>query len=84
MTPTIRIGILECDTPLDRTRDKYGGYGGVFKALLDAGAKYIGFPGDNLQVSTYDVVDKMEYPDLNDVDGILMTGSSMSAAIPLL
>lgn len=75
----LRIAILECDTPLDGTRAKYGGYGGVFTALLKAGADALSFPNlsstSGLQLSQYDVVTAQEYPDLENVDGILISGS---------
>ena len=62
---------------MTNTREKYGGYGGVFTALLKAGAKHIELPESSLQLTAYDVVGRMEYPNLEDIDGILMTGSSM-------
>ena len=34
----IRIAILECDEPIGRTKEKYGGYGNLFAELLDKGA----------------------------------------------
>lgn len=81
MRPPLRIAILECDTPLEQTREKYGGYGGVFKALLEAGADALGQPElisskKGLELSTFDVVYKQEYPELNDIDAVLLTGSS--------
>ena len=72
----LRIAILENDTPLEGTRAKYGGYGGVFKTLLNSAAADLpGFSPDNLVLSTYDVVTKQEYPSLDDVDAILLSGS---------
>ena len=35
----LRIAILEADTPLPNTKKQYGGYGGVFEALLKRGAR---------------------------------------------
>lgn len=80
MKPPLRIAILECDTPLAETRGKYGGYCGVFKALLAAGADSLEQPDvisseKGLEISCFDVVDKMEYPDLEEVDAVLITGS---------
>ena len=74
----LRIAILECDTPLAHTKAKYGGYGGVFSALLHAGASSLRLPADSLSISKWDVVEKREYPNLEDIDAILMTGSSTS------
>ena len=81
MKKPISIAALECDTPLTNTKARYGGYGGVFEALLKAGAKLssgLPDPDVNLQVSTWQVETHPDrYPDLSDVDAILITGSSM-------
>ena len=85
MKPPLRIAILECDTPADRTREKYGGYGGVFKVLLEAGAialddpKLSSLPNNGLEISKFDVVNMEEYPVLSDIDAILLTGSRFNA-----
>ncbi|KAI9703896.1 MAG: hypothetical protein M1836_007670 [Candelina mexicana] len=78
----LRIAILECDTPLEGTRAKYGGYGGLFKVLLQAGADALGQPEvissrKGMEVTMWDVVTAQTYPDLADIDAILLTGSSM-------
>jgi hypothetical protein len=72
----IRIAILECDTPTPQTQAKYGGYGGVFKTLLDTGAESIGFPSEKLKLSYFDVVGEQAYPNLDQVDAVLLSGSS--------
>lgn len=79
MQKKVRLAILECDTPLSKTAKQYGGYGGVFKVLLSAGAKAEGLdPESVLDMSLYQVVDKPEtYPDPDSIDAILLTGSSM-------
>ena len=74
--PPLRIAILECDTPLDGTRAKYGSYGGVFSALLHAGAAQLS-PPPELDLSYYDVVTAMEYPKLEGLDAVLLSGSRM-------
>ncbi|KAI9709600.1 MAG: hypothetical protein M1828_002408 [Chrysothrix sp. TS-e1954] len=83
MKPPLRIAILECDTPLDQTREKYGGYGGVFKALLHAGANALGdervSAEGGLDISTWDVVNKQDYPDHDEIDAILITGSRFNS-----
>jgi len=83
MKPPLRIAILECDTPLTDTRSRYGGYGGVFTALLKAGADSLGQPDvlsskHGLDISCYEVVEKMQYPELQNIDAVLLTGSSTS------
>ncbi|KAJ9644671.1 hypothetical protein H2199_003634 [Coniosporium tulheliwenetii] len=80
MKPPLRIAILECDTPLTRTKSKYGGYGGVFKSLLEAGADALGQPDlvsskKGLDITTYDVVNEERYPTLENVDAVLISGS---------
>jgi hypothetical protein len=84
--PTLRIAILECDTPLDKVLDKYGSYGDIFTALLKQASEEVTPEGGEkveVQCTNYDVVDKQEYPeDLSKVDAILMTGSSKFARSP--
>jgi hypothetical protein len=79
MKTPLRIAILECDTPPDDLVAKYGKYGKVFTTLLEAAANDLGKPGfskDDLELSAYDVVTEQKYPDLNDVDAVLISGSS--------
>ena len=71
----LRIAILECDSPLDGTRAKYGSYGGVFTSLLQAAAVASEIPTTSLSISTYDVVTAQVYPSLDDIDGVLLSGS---------
>ena len=78
--PTLRIAILECDTPLDKVLNKYGSYGDIFTALLKQASAEVTAQGAEevkVECKSYDVVSKQEYPeDLSKVDAILMTGSS--------
>lgn len=82
MKPPLRIAILECDTPLEQVKKRFGSYGDVFTALLKSGADSLNEPDTisssrGLEFSCYDVVNDMErYPDTNDIDAIFMTGSS--------
>ncbi|RMZ89700.1 hypothetical protein DV736_g3094, partial [Chaetothyriales sp. CBS 134916] len=78
----LRVAILECDSPLPHTQAKFGGYGGVFQALLRSGAKLLerpdpehGFDFSNHQIET----DPESYPSLSDLDAILLTGSRYDA-----
>ncbi|KAG2420139.1 hypothetical protein HFD88_004939 [Aspergillus terreus] len=80
MRPPLRIAVLECDTPVEKVDQKYKGYRGVFAALLHASAQAIGQPDrldptSGLVISGWDVVSKQEYPNLEDVDVLLLTGS---------
>jgi hypothetical protein len=79
--PRLRIAVLECDQPIGKTKERYGGYGGLFKDLLDRGATHLaeqtGERRAELEISKFDIVNKDIYPQLDDVDAILLTGSSM-------
>ena len=74
----LRIAVLECDTPLPNTKAKFGGYGGVFELLLKSGARSLGRPDPDtgLKFTNHQVeIDPNNYPDLNEIDAILITGS---------
>lgn len=75
----LRVAILECDTPIGRTKEKYGGYGNLFKELLHNGVKEVrekdGVEVPELDVRKYDVVNEELYPSLEDVDAVLLSGS---------
>jgi Glutamine amidotransferase class-I len=79
LLPPIRIAILECDTLLPPIRAKYGGYGGLFKGLLSVGADALNHPNlsseHGLSLTNWDVVEAQEYPLLDDIDAILISGS---------
>ncbi|KAK4979489.1 hypothetical protein LTR66_003537 [Elasticomyces elasticus] len=86
MHPPLRIAILECDTPLDRTRAKYGGYGGVFEELLGKGADELNMPdvirsgkGGGMDITKWDVEKDETYPNIDDIDAILITGSKRNS-----
>ncbi|OKP12026.1 hypothetical protein PENSUB_2384 [Penicillium subrubescens] len=80
MRPPLRIAILECDTPLPDADSRYNGYGGVFTALLKSSAKTLNqsdrFDSEiDLQISRWDIMNGIEYPKLEDVDAVLLSGS---------
>lgn len=79
--PPLRIAVLECDTPVDKINTKYDGYWGVFSSLLRASARSLEQPDrldpdSGLDITRWDVVTAQEYPKLEDVDALLLTGSS--------
>lgn len=78
MTPKpYRIAILECDTPPPDVTAKFGRYDNIFKSVLETAAREMGMnPEKELETRGYDVVEKMEYPELEEVDGVLISGSS--------
>ncbi|OAX79779.1 hypothetical protein ACJ72_05899 [Emergomyces africanus] len=80
MRTPLRIAVLECDVPLAKTKSKYGGYGGVFEALLWSSAKLLNQPDKidpttGLEISKWDVVEGDKYPNLEEIDAVLITGS---------
>ncbi|PYH42829.1 type 1 glutamine amidotransferase [Aspergillus saccharolyticus JOP 1030-1] len=80
MAPQLRIAILECDTPVDKINAKYGGYRGVFTRLLQESTVALNQPErldpeTGLDISGWDVVTAQEYPNLEDVDAIVLSGS---------
>lgn len=75
--------MLECDMPLPRTKERFGGYGGVFEYLLKSGARALNDPSLNpdtgFEITKWPVEqDPSQYPKLEDIDAILITGSSTS------
>jgi len=88
MQPPLRIAVLECDEPIGHTKEKYGGYGNLFKELLLASAEKVAkddsIPKPELDVTKFDVVNVEQYPKLENIDAVLLTGSSTSPPdIPL-
>jgi hypothetical protein len=78
MRTPLRIAILEADTPLPDVVEKYGRYDRIFSTLLETAAEGLGLsPKKDLELSGFDVVDKQEYPNLEDIDAVLISGSSV-------
>lgn len=83
MRSPLRIAVLECDEPIGRTKEKYGGYGALFEELLQKGAQKVaedessssGHAAPELEITKFDVVNHEVYPDLGKVDAVLLTGS---------
>lgn len=74
MRPPLRIAVLECDEPIGRTKEKYGGYGNLFKELLETGASKLSEKPE-LDVTKFDVVNSELFPKLENVDAVLLSGS---------
>ncbi|RHZ74015.1 hypothetical protein CDV55_108993 [Aspergillus turcosus] len=84
MRSALRIAVLECDAPPADANARYGGYHGVFSRLLKESARALGQPDKldpetGLDISRWDVVYAQEYPRLEDVDAILLTGSKYNS-----
>jgi len=81
----LRVAVLECDIPPLAAREKYGRYGTMFQELLQTGVDTLavdkGFTNEQIEldVSNYDVVTLEHYPQLDNIDAVLLTGSSMFA-----
>lgn len=71
------------DTPLPKTVAAFGNYGGVFTDLFRRAVAPWGVPLESvLDISTHDVVAdgfESKYPDLSQIDVILITGSKHTA-----
>ncbi|KAK2608581.1 hypothetical protein QQS21_002928 [Conoideocrella luteorostrata] len=80
MSP-FRLAVLECDTPVPNVLKERGSYGSVFQRLLTDGLHGLGDRGKGVDfcILKYDVVQHQTYPELSDVDGILITGSKHTA-----
>lgn len=76
----LRLAILEADTPVPAANERYKGYFGVFRHLF-ARAVAPAALDSVLTLSGHDVVHNPDsaYPDLDDIDAILVTGSKHNA-----
>lgn len=76
---SLRIAVLECDTPIDPLRERYGTYGDFFERLLRTSLQELGKSETELQISKWDVVNNTNYPDPKQFDALLLSGSSTSS-----
>lgn len=78
MTRSLRIAVLECDTPIAPVKERLGGYGDIFTRLLNKGLEASGDSRvDIKEISKWHVVDNPVYPDPEEYDALLLSGSSM-------
>ncbi|KAF1846765.1 class I glutamine amidotransferase-like protein [Cucurbitaria berberidis CBS 394.84] len=76
MKTPLRIAILQCDTPPPDVIAEYGKYDRIFTTLLETAAGGVGLsPKQDLELSAFDVVTAQEYPDLENIDAVLISGS---------
>lgn len=80
MSRLLRVAVLECDTPIPPVKEKLGGYGDIFEGLL----KRAGNSTAEIVVSKWHVVGNPVYPDPNEVDAFLLTGSSTLVLVVVL
>ena len=77
MKTPLRIAILQCDTPPPDVIAQYGAYDRIFTTLLEKAAEGLGLdPKKDLELSAFEVGTKQEYPNFEDVDAVLISGSS--------
>lgn len=82
MPRILRAAVLECDTPIAPIVERYGSYGNLFESLLQDGLQGIGEDEVTVEVSKWDVVASSVYPSAEEVDVVLLTGSSAIPSIP--
>ena len=74
MSRTFRLAVLECDTPIEEVKTRYGPYSSLFRNLLLRGLEQLPRSGVRLEVTGHEVVTGRQYPSLNTIDGLLLTG----------
>ncbi len=79
----VRLAILMADTPLPGTKARFGSYGGVFTDLFARAVSPAPLAA-HLTITTHDVVtaeldEPAQYPALDAVDAVLITGSRHNA-----
>ncbi|KAF3035215.1 hypothetical protein E8E12_003521 [Didymella heteroderae] len=76
MKTPLRIAILQCDTPPPHVVELYGAYDRIFTTLLETAAPGVGLdPKKDLELSAWEVVTAQEYPNIDDIDAVLISGS---------
>lgn len=82
MTPSVRIhvAILVCDTPIQPVLQKYGDYFAIFQDILRQAFKDLEisekFKDITVEFSEHQMVHNNRFPDLENVDAVVLTGSS--------
>lgn len=78
MARSLRIAVLECYTPIPPIKEHLGGYGEIFTRLLHKGLEASkDVTVEFAEISKWHVVDNPVYPDPNEYDAFLLSGSSM-------
>lgn len=82
MSSSLRIAVLLCDTPVPKVNERYDGYGGMFKGFLKSSAEALNQkdrldPETGFELTNFDVVNENRYPKLDDIDAVILTGSSV-------
>lgn len=87
-TKKIRVAVLECAEPADAIKEREGTYGDMFEKLLRDGLNALTNEETKddveLIVSKWPVFEKEDYPRLEEVDALLLSGSRKSFISELL
>lgn len=78
MTTKLRLALLVCDTPIPGVLERDGDYNKVYGDYLRRSLNVYKKEGDkdvDFQLDGFDVRFKEEYPNLDEYDGIVITGS---------
>lgn len=84
-SPPIRLAILEADLPLPSVVERLGRFDAIFTSMFEAACKSLNPPqplGSQLTITAHNVVSgdlTTAYPDPEDIDAVLVTGSRYSA-----
>lgn len=82
----LRITVLKCDTPAQAVVDEQGDYGVIYESFLRRSlAAYVEAGGRedvDAQITNSDMVAMGDLPPLDQVDCLVLTGSSEWKAIP--
>jgi len=77
MARTLNIAILECDSAIQKIAEIYGQYGDICAKLLAQSLKALDLSSPiQFKFTSWDVVNKELYPELQAIDAILIPGSS--------
>lgn len=77
----LRIAVLKCGTLSPEAKEKYTCYFTLFKILLEAAAERINSPR-KLDIFCFDPREDTNWPKLDEIDAVLITGSSSSSFDP--
>ncbi|RJE17926.1 glutamine amidotransferase [Aspergillus sclerotialis] len=77
---TMRIAIIEGDSPINPVRERLGTYGDMFERLLNAGLGVLKWENKvDLKVMKTSVVDNPVFPSPEMYDAVLLTGGKWDA-----
>lgn len=78
---TVRIAVLECDTPFRAIRERYDTYGKTFTDLFDKTSQELPEEPVKLSFESFHVYKTGSFPNPDAVDALLLTGSRTPAPL---